>query len=173
MYFREVYDCPFQCCQSVQSLFIEFQFDLTANHCDTKTAWPERCDILTAICATLSLPVLCSLLHAHVWMDDCILAEKPQLKLNPNHTSPVQVTQPSSTQDSFAKSNGPALLLSSLCSTRLFLCPSPAVPHQAPPHSSLPLQRKDGRWRFVCQRLCRWMGNSRWVIWVGRMPQHL
>lgn len=109
-------------------------------------------------------------------MDDCILAEKLLHQTNNfNSTqtisSPVQVTQPSSTQDSFAKSNGPARF-SSLCfSLFVFLCLSSAILSQAgPPLSSLPPRSKDGRWWLGCQRPHRWMGNSHWVIWVGGMP---
>lgn len=108
------------------------------------------------------------------WMDS-ILAEKSLHQTNTNFNStqtisrPVQVTQPSSTQDSFAKSKGPALL-SSLFFVSLF---PPRFCHPWPgwtPLSSLPPRSKDGRWRLGCQRPRRWMGNSHWVIWVGRMP---
>lgn len=178
MYFREVYDRPCQCCQSVQSLFYRVSIWPHSkllwhqDHLASKPRHPHRnmchsiptCSLFTSTCACVG------------WMTVSWQRKNCYVNLNSTQTtsSPVQVTQPSSTQDSFAKSNGPALLLSSLSSSLVFLCPSPALPHQArPPLFSLPPQRKDGRWWFVCQRLCRWMGNSRWVIWVGRMPQHL
>lgn len=87
------------------------QTTVTPDHLASKPRHPHSC-------ATLTLPFLCSLLHVHVWMDDCILAEKLLHQTNTNFnstqtvSSPVQVTQPSSTQDSFAKSNGPALFFS-------------------------------------------------------------
>lgn len=139
--------------------------------------WPQSHHIRMGLCATLTLPFLCSLLRVRVWMDDCIPAEKLLHRTNFKSTqtvsSPVQVTQPSSTQDSFAKSNSPALFFSSLCfSLFVPLCLAPAVLSRAGPHlSSLPPRSKDGRWWLGCQRPCRWMGNSHWVIWVGGMPR--
>lgn len=99
------------------------------------------------------------------WMD-CILAEKiatPTLTQPKPFSSPVQVTQPSSTQDSFAMSNGPALRFS------LFVPFFATLSRAGPPLSSLPPRSKDGRWWLGCQRPRRWMGNSHWVIWVGGM----
>lgn len=103
--------------------------------------------------ATASAPLLivrflpcCSLLRVRVWMDDCILAEKLLHQTNNNFnstqtmSSPVQATQPSSTQNSFAKSK----LSSSPLSLLLF-------PGQTPLFS-LPPQSKDGRWWLGCQR---------------------
>lgn len=90
------------------------------------------------------------------WMD-CILAEKiatPTLTQPKPLSSPVQVTQPSSTQDSFAMSNGPALRFS------LFVSFSATLSRAGPPLSSLPPRSKDGRWWLGCQRPRRWMGNS-------------
>lgn len=107
------------------------------------------------------------LLHVHMWMDDCIVAEKLLLQINnctstQTVSSPVQVTPPSSTQDSFAKSTSPARFVS----LRFSLCLSlPLFPL-----SSLPPRSKDGRWWFGCQRPHRWMGNSHWVNCVGGMP---
>lgn len=163
----------------VSAVSILLSFDLTSQQ---TTVTPRPPGLKTATSSPQYVPLYPYLFfvhfYMHVWMDDCILAEKNcYVNLNSTQTtlSPVQVTQPSSTQDSFAKSNGPALLLSSLCFSLLFRCPSPANPHQARPPTlfSLPPRRKDGRWCFVCQRLCRWMGNSHWIIWVGRMLQHL
>lgn len=60
-------------------------------------------------------------------------------------SSPIQVTQPSSTQESFAKSNGPALFFSLYC----FLSFSSSLLHflaRLAPKFSLPSQSKDGRW---------------------------
>lgn len=118
MYFREVsfFSAASQC-----SLYFDGVSKLrylTANDCDGRPHGLKAPDIPTGLCATLTLPFLCSLLHMHGWVDGCILAEKLlhqtlTLTLTQPQTlsSPVQRTQPSSTQDSFAKSNGPALLL--------------------------------------------------------------
>lgn len=120
--------------------------------------------------ATASAPLLivrflpcCSLLRVRVWMDDCILAEKLLHQTNNNFnstqtiSSPVQATQPSSTQNSFAMSK----LSSSPLSLLLFPGRTPLF--------SLPPQSKDGRWWLGCQRPQRWMGNSHWVTRVGTM----
>lgn len=162
----------------MQSLFL-LSFYVTVPHSKQlwhQITWPRSHDIHTGLCATLNSTFLCSLLHVHVSMDDCILAEKMLHQTNNNFnwtqtiSSPVQVTQPSSTQDSFAKSNGPAFSSStsfpSLCLSPLLLC------HSQPgwtPLSSLPPRSIDGRWWLGCQRPHRWMGNSHWVIWVGGM----
>jgi len=80
-------------------------------------------------------------------MDDCILAEKMLHQTNNNFnwtqtiSSPVQVTQPSSTQDSFAKSNGPALSLYPLLFPTFFLRFSCAILSQAGPHCPRRLHR--------------------------------
>lgn len=145
---------------------------LTASNCDTRPTGLEATTSTLDYVPLLTLPFLCSLLHVHVWMDDCIpVRETATTKPTPSSTqpktisSPVQVTQPSSTQDSFAKSNGPALLWSFWFSLFVFLCLSSAILSQAgPPLSSLPPWSKDGRWWLGCQRPRRWMGNSHWVI---------
>lgn len=107
-------------------------------------------------------------------MDDCILAENCYTKTNNfNSTqtisSPVQMIQPSSTQDSFAKSIGPALIYSLCFSLCLYWPLSSAFLSQAGPQCSHCLHKVkmvDG-----CQRPHRWMGNSHWVSWVGGMPR--
>lgn len=125
MYFREV--SFFSAASQCSLFFMEFLSYGTSQHTtvtpDHLASKPRRPHSR----ATLTLPFLCSLLHVHVWMDDCILAEKSLHQTNTNFnstqtiSSPVQVTQPSSTQDSFAKSNGPALFFS-LCFLSLFVC---------------------------------------------------
>lgn len=117
MYFREVYvifSAASQC--SLYFYGVSTLRYLTANIWDA--TGPRSHDIRTGLCATLTLPFHCSLLHVHVWMDDCFLAEKllhqTNNDLNSTQTisSPVRVTQPSSTQDSFAKSKSLLLCLS-------------------------------------------------------------
>lgn len=155
----------------VSAVFFSWSLYVTLPHSKRlwhQTIWPLSHNTHTGLCATLTLTFLCSLLHVHVWMSDCILAEKlldhTNTKLNSTQTisSPVQVTQPSSTQDSFAKSNGPAPSYPSY-SLSVFLC------HSQLGWTSLPPKCKDGRWWLGCLRPHRWMGNSHWIIWVGGM----
>lgn len=133
--------------------------------------WPRSHDIRTGLCATLTLPSLC-FTSTCACVDGWLYPGREICYTNFNSTqtvsSPAQVTQPSSTQDSFAKSNGPALFLSLRFFLFVFLCLSQ---QGWTPLSSLPPRSKDGRWWLGCQRPCRWMGDSHWVIWVGGMPR--
>ena len=86
---------------------------LTANNCDPGPRGRRSHDIRTGLCAALnSVTFLCSPLRVHVcgwmtgsWQKNCYTEPTTTSTQRPKTaSSPVQVTQPSSTQESFAKS---------------------------------------------------------------------
>lgn len=92
------------------------------------------------------------------WQRNCYT--KPtttSAQLNPNHIQPSPGNP--------AKLNSKQLCQVKLSSSLLSLLFFPGWT----PLFLLPPQSKDGRWWLGCQRPQRWMGNSHWVIWVGRM----
>lgn len=122
LYFREVsfFSAASQC-----SLFfygVSMLRYLTANNCDSR---PPGLEATTS--ALDYVPLLPYLFFVRFYMcmggwmtvsrqRNCYTKPTPSSTEPQTFSSPVQVTQPSSTQDSFAKSNGPALFsLVSFC----------------------------------------------------------
>lgn len=141
--------CHFQCCESVQSLFF---WNIMVTHSKQlwhQTTWLWSHSIHTGLCAALTLTFLCLLLHVHVWngwlYPGSNLLHQTNNNFNSTETisSPIQVTQPSSTQESFAKSISPALFFSLYFFLSFSSCLLQLLARLAPMFS-LPPQSKDG-----------------------------